>query len=130
MTYLTLTILVIFVIHLKIVSNNNCILVKPEQFLFLFLLSGPKNKTLIVKRDVGPVKKMLLQHKDNSLIHKSASVTAKSVFKLSSVRISIRMTTCSNNIDSKHVIIIIYGHTSSVFKAFPILLIFMQICCF
>ena len=71
--------------------------------------------------------RMSLQHKDILLIRKSASVSAKLVFKLSSIRISIRITSIRISIASKHFLISIHGHASLAFKALPNLHICMLI---
>ena len=69
----------------------------------------------------------LLQHKDIILIHKSASVSAEPVFKLSSIRISIRITSIRISIASKHFLISIQWHASLAFIALPNLHICMLI---
>ena len=66
----------------------------------------------------------LLQQKDIFLIHKSASVSALPVFKLSSIRISIRITSIRISIANKHFLINIHGHTSLAFIA----LLHLHIC--
>ena len=58
-----------------------------------------------------------LQHKDIILINKSASVSAYPVFKLRSIRISIRITSIRISIASKYFLISIHGHDSLAIKA-------------
>ena len=89
-------------------SGQRRIFLKKQHFHYITYIAPLQHKNPCFR---GREFIILVQHKNLTLKHKSASVSAYSVFKLRRIKISIRIASIIVSIASKNSLISIHGHS-------------------